>query len=118
MYSHNGKFLATSSYDSTARLWDAESGEPLGVLSHEGITIGLAFSPDDKMLASGGQGLVTRLWDVNTKQILATLIPESKGDEPNEVLALAYSRDGVIASAHADTSIRLRNADGFGDQGG
>jgi len=72
-FASNGKTLATGSYDKTARLWDVISGRLKAALEHEkGSAQTIAFSPDGKMLATGGgytQFLEhygeARLWDVS-----------------------------------------------------
>src|SRR5215467_11252288 len=45
---HNARTPA--SLDKTARLWDGETGKPIGepLTGHEGAVVGVAFSPDGK----------------------------------------------------------------------
>ena len=62
--SPNGETLATSHNDYSVRLWDIERGvERVRLLGHTTIPDVLAFSPDEKMLASEGFGMV-HIWDV------------------------------------------------------
>ena len=42
--------------DARVRLWDPASGNLLAALKHEGLTRGLAFTPDGKTLATGVEG--------------------------------------------------------------
>jgi WD40 repeat protein len=56
----------------TVRLWDAESGEPLGALleGHEEIVWSVALSHDGKRLAWGSGDNTVRLWDVDLQSWL------------------------------------------------
>jgi hypothetical protein len=56
---------------------------------HVGSAYGLAFSPDGKMLASGGRDRTVKLWEVATGKEIATL----KGPA-GSVWSLAFSPDG------------------------
>ena len=77
---------------------ELEPGTGLGTLVR-----GLAYSPDGKTLASGGLGREVKLWDVESKSLLAALEGHA---EP--VAALAFSPDGkTLASGSLDGSIRL-----------
>ena len=72
--SPDGKTLASVDWDSTAKLWDINTGTELRTLQCPGG--GLAFSPDGKILACGGtdgEDNTIKLWDVNTGQELRTL---------------------------------------------
>ena len=76
-FSHDGRLAATVSIEGTARLWDSATGELRHVFGEEtGMTfadVGVnyrhqdmngAFSPDDRLFATGSVHGVVRIWDV------------------------------------------------------
>ncbi|KAK4695855.1 ribosome assembly protein 4, partial [Lecanoromycetidae sp. Uapishka_2] len=59
--------LATGSGDSTARLFDCDTGTPLHTLKgHTSWVLAVSWSPDDTMLATGSMDSNVRLWDPKT----------------------------------------------------
>ena len=62
--SPDGKTLLSGGSDKAARLWDLETGRPIGsTMRHDGVVVGVAFSPDGSTAATvTGAGRV-RFWD-------------------------------------------------------
>src|SRR5439155_24204333 len=74
-FDHDGRRLATASWDGTVRVWEfdpqraAEKQSPLHILpGHQDRAHSVAFSPDSQRLASGGEDHIVRVWDVVTGQ--------------------------------------------------
>jgi WD40 repeat protein len=79
-------------------------------LRHAGTVSALAFSPDDKVLASGGQDGALRLWSTATGKALSVRRAHGAG-----VLAVAFSRNGKrIASSGGDGKVLVWEAAGGG----
>jgi WD40 repeat protein len=89
--------------DPAIGLWDVSQRRGLSFKSAVGIVNSLAFSPNGKMLAYGGEDASIVLWSLTRRTDIARL--KGHGDV---VQGLAFSPDGAtLASASSDTTIRL-----------
>jgi WD40 repeat protein len=98
-----GEAMISQGADTTARLWDAQTGRELAVLNHGGQVASVCFSPDGKT-ALTGSGAGARLWDVQTGQ--EQLVLKGGGGT-----GACFSPDGkhVLAGSH-DGTARLWDA--------
>jgi eukaryotic-like serine/threonine-protein kinase len=104
-YSLDGKRLATTSKDKTARIWDAETGRELATFrGHGGDVNRSEFSPDGRLLATAADDRTVRLWNVSPPSLRATCL----GHTGLHIYSVAFSPDGkTLASAGEDHVVKL-----------
>lgn len=68
-FSPDGKRIVTASWDKTARIWNAETGDPLySPLQHSGRVHSAQFSPDGEWVATASLDQIAQVWNVRTGQ--------------------------------------------------
>jgi len=100
----DGSRLVTASWDGTAIVWDASSGESLLTLEgHRGQVMDAAYSPDGARIASAGSDGEVIIWDARSGAQLFVL---ASPDVP--LRSLDFSQDGrYLGVAGDDGSVRV-----------
>jgi len=68
-FSLDGRNIQSASWDSSLKLWDAETGEEISALNlsgHEGSVTAWALSPDGSRIVSGSSDRTLKLWDTES----------------------------------------------------
>jgi WD40 repeat protein len=74
----NGTKFATTSYDKTTRFFDLTTFEPIGkLLEHPKEVLGLAFSKDSQLIATGCADKLVRTWTVPLSESELQQVSES-----------------------------------------
>ena len=113
-FSPDGKTLASSSLDGTARLWDVPSGREVLVLrGHKDFVRYVDWSPDGRTLLTCGDDRALRLWHVSTGRALISL--GTAFDEPSDFAVFSPCGDSIVSGYRTSGHLSLFSASG-GDE--
>ncbi len=97
--------VATGSADFSAKIWDATTGAEKHSYPHPHVVKTVAFSPNDRILVTGGQDNKVRAFDVeHATEAIFTIPQEAK------VLKCLYASHDTILTATADGLIKKWDA--------
>jgi len=115
VFSPSGRYLAGLANDRLVRIWDSATGREVSRVNHwpkkepdDGLipemqrVFAIAFSPDDRYLATGSRDRTARVWEVSSGREVARM------NHDHNIMSLAFSSDGrYIATASLDRTARL-----------
>jgi WD40 repeat protein len=98
VFSADGHLLASASTDTTAGIWETETGRRLtSSLRHDDVVDAVAFSPDGRLLATGSLDKTIKLWSTATWGTVQTLW------QGERVSYVSFSADGKLLLSISDT---------------
>jgi WD40 repeat protein len=103
-FSPDGRRVVTASSDSTARIWDARTGTPVGArLQHQKAVVSAEFSPDGKRVVTASFDNTARVWDAETGSPLGGPLRHS-----DQVKTASFSPNGQrVLTASWDRTARI-----------
>ncbi|MFD7631011.1 AAA family ATPase [Streptomyces sp. NPDC059851] len=129
-FTPDGRFLAgatsgsgNAAVERSVLVWDMtnpDRPQPLAgaQISERGFVMGLAFSPDGRLMATGTADGVLRLWNTADPARGITPAGELRGHQ-SDVRALSFGPDGrILVSGGADNTVRLWDVAGRAPVGG
>lgn len=103
-FSPDGRYIVSSSFDNSIKLWDGLTGKFLGTFrGHVAAVYQTAWSADNRLLVSCSKDTTLKVWDVKSRKLVTDLPGHS-----DEVYSVDWSLDGKkVASGGKDKMIRL-----------
>ena len=107
-FSPDGRRVVTASFDQTARVWEADTGKPVGApLQHQHNVLSAAFSPDGRRVVTASADHTARVWEADTGKPVGAPLQHQAA-----VLSATFSPDGRrVVTASEDHTARVWEAD-------
>ncbi len=107
-FAPDGRRVVSGSWDTTAKIWDVESGLVQQRLEgHTGFVNDVVFSPEGNRVATASDDRTARLWDADTGRELTRFTGHQ-----DRVRSVAFSSDGrYVLTASSDKTARIWDAE-------
>ncbi|MEB3279313.1 MAG: CHAT domain-containing protein [Lyngbya sp.] len=109
-FSPDGRTIAAGSRGGIVKIWDNQGVLLATFQAHQEGVKTVTFSPDGQMFATASQDQTVRLWKLQTNQ--QPILLHTLNGHDAEVLGVAFSPKGLIASASQDGTVKLWNHQG------
>jgi WD40 repeat protein len=109
-FSPDGKRIVTASADKTARVWDADTGKPIGepLTGHTESVFSAEFSPNGKRIVTASKDKTARIWDVDAGKAIG----EPLRGHTDWVFSAEFNPNGKrIVTVSGDKTARIWDAD-------
>jgi WD40 repeat protein len=106
-FSDDGRYVLTAG-DTTARIWDASTGNTIAVLRHHGdFVLDASFSRDDRRVVTASSDTTARVWDVRSAGGEVVL-----SGHHDRVYDASFSPDGRrVVTASRDNTVKVWDAE-------
>jgi WD40 repeat protein len=93
----NQTTVITAGQEKTLTYWDLRAADPIRTVDLDEEVMSVSLSPDNRYLATGGTGMVVKLWDTNS----GGEVSRSSGHS-RSIQKLSFSPDGkqIVSVAH------------------
>ena len=105
--SQDSRYCLTASWDSTLRLWDLRKGQTIKrFVSHSRDVLAVAFSPDNRQIASGGRDKNLKIWNT-VGECKFTVEQNAHTDWVSSVKFHNDTKNPIVVSASWDKTIKV-----------